>query len=589
MAQAAPKEPATPAMDWVPPQAMEDTLRAEGGEVTIPEITITPTPKVTADTAKFTKEYRIDPAKFGIFTDCTHAAETSKGLNAALQDAKTVGANHIIFPKGTFLIDENDPIILDHQNTIVDLNAAILQIQTNGLPKYSIVVIVNGAKNLRLTNGTLSGDRRSHDYKTVPGTHEWGGGVRFASGLGVEVDHLTITNMTGDGVATEVFGTRTRPEMLARIFYSIMAKDIESGGFSEKGEKIPTPDKVRSIAPYDLSKTGGEFEIGYMAGYMGFPFIKSRVYQVYFLDADKRFLEKQAVLQYRKVKLPPNARFAYLEFNQSEVSDEPAHAGAAKGSWLVRITNTASPRDVHLHDNLIISNRRLGLAFTGGQRWLIENNRFEYNGGTNPAYGVDFEDGAEMMQDVVFRKNSFKDNVNGDLVVCAGTELLFEDNIFQKSVVFWGRPHNYVFHRNQFNGGSVIYATRTGIATIRDNVYKNCKVKVKFDTKAVADGIDREPGHAVSTPALLLQNETMDNVPVVEGTYLNFKDSRFTNTTFRVDDLTKMVKFEGCTFEDSTIDYSEKGPGLPVSVKNNRGTLAETGGGLSRKNSQPTP
>ena len=579
-------EPASPAYDWIPPEAMSEGLRAEESVQIIPEITITKTPKATADASKFTREFLIDLAKFGIFSDGTHAVETSKGLNAALQQAKAEGANRIVFPKGVYLINEADPIVLDHKNTIVDLNGATLQIQANGMPNYSVVDIVHGAENLRLTNGTIVGDRYTHDYKTKPGTHEWGTCINFSGGIHLEVDHLLLMQAAGDGASTGAYGSRTRPELLARIMHDVELRDLEPGAFNEQGEKVASTKMVRTIEPYDMTRCKGEFELGYSGGYQGFPFIKSRVYQVYFLDADRKFLEKKQVLQFRKVTIPQGAKYAHFEFNQPEVSDVPAHAGAAKGSLLARISNFTPPQEVHLHHNVFSENRRLGLAFTGGQRWVIEENHFEKTGGTNPMCGVDFEDGAELMQDVVFRKNTFQDNKGGDLAVCAGTELLFEENVFQKNVITWGRPHNYTFRKNSFNGGIIEFVTRTGIASIYDNTYKNCKkLSVRFDTKAVADGLVREAGKSVSTPPLLLARETLENVASVEGTYINFKDSRFTDTKFLVGERTLMVRFEGCEFRNSSIEFSEKGPNVSFVLKNNKGELPETGPGVGRKKS----
>lgn len=576
-------EKATTTMAWVPPQAMGDDLRADEGVQIIPEITVTSTPKTTADASKFTKEYVLELAKFGISNDGTNAIETSKGINDALQHAKTLGANRIVFPPGTYLITEDNPVVLDHKNTIIDLNGATLQIRPNGMPNYAIVQFVNGAEHLRLTNGTIRGDKDTHDYKTKPGTHEWGACIKFISGIHLEVDHMLLTNACGDGVSTESDGSRSRPELLEKIIHSVVTQHLEQGGFSESGEKTPSTATMRTIKPYDLTKAKGQFEIGYMAGYAGFPFIKGRVYQVYFYDKDQRFLEKKQVLQYRKVKIPEGGKLAHFEFNQSKIDEEPAHVGAAKGSWLVRITNFTPPEEVHLHHNQFVGNRRLGLAFTGGQRWVIEENHFAETGGTAPGCGVDFEDSAEMMQDVVFRKNTFKDNKGGDLAVCAGTELLIEENIFQKTVVLWGRPHNYVFRKNRFNGGTVIYCTRTGVASIHDNYYTNCKLEIRFDTKAVADGIVREEGKAVSTPPLLLVHETLENVKSVEGTYLNFKDSTISGTKFIAGKTTSMVQFEGCTFTDSTLNFEEAGPNVNFVFKDNKGDLPAAGPGLTRK------
>ncbi len=567
---------------------MGDGLRAEEFGQAIMPVIVTPTPKKTADASAFKNEYVLELEKFGISKDGTNAVETSKGINAALQHAKTVGANRIVFPPGTYLITEADPIIMDHKDTIVDLNGATLQIEPNGNPKYAVMLIVNGAENFRITNGTFKGDRDAHDYTTQKGTHEWGVGIKFLSGLNLEVDHITFEDFAGDGVSTATSGNRTRAELLAMIHFSIYTKHLESGAFTEKGEKTPSTEKTRTINPVDISKAPGEFELGYVAGYCGFPFIKGRMYQIYFLDANGRLLEKKEWPQYRTVKIPEGAKFAHFEFNQPSVSDKASHAGATSGEWVARVVSFKPPRDVHFHHNLLNRNRRLGMAFTGGQRWVIEENRFENNGGTNPAYGVDFEDGAELMHDIIFRKNTFKGNRGGDLVVCAGSELIFEDNVFEKTVLTWGRPHNYTFRNNKFNGGSVIYRTRTGVATIENNHYNNVKtIAVQFDTKAVADGLVRKEGETLSTPPILLKNETVNSVQQVGGTYINFENSTFKDTKFVVGKDTRLVRLEGCTFEGTMVDFEAKGPEVSFILKNNKGDLPESGAGLARKKSAP--
>jgi len=573
----------------MPADASSAKLRAEdaGGEQIVPEIVLTKTPKPTADISKFARLYEIDLKKFGIRNDGTRPVETSHGINQALQDARTMGANRIVFPKGTYLISETLPVVIDHKDTVIDLNGATLQINANGLPKYCVVEMVDGAENVRLTNGTLRGDRDAHDYKTVPGTHEWGAGIHFISGRNLEVDHITACNMTGDGVSTGVQGTRTRPELLARIKHSIYAKALEQGAFTKQGVKIASSEKTRSVEPFDLTKCEGEFELGYMGGYMGYPFIKGRVYQAYFFDAEMNLVALQKCLQYRKVTIPAGARWLHLEFNQPEVSDTPAHVGAAKGEWVARITNFRPSVDVHFHHNVLSQNRRLGMAYCGGQKWLIEENLFAENGGTNPAYGVDFEDGSEMMQDVVFRKNKFRGNRGGDLVVCAGSELIFEGNEFEKTVVVWGRPHNYVFRGNRYHGGSVTYSTRTGIARIHDNHYQNCKLAIVFDTKAVADGLVRKAGQTVGTPTLKLERETLVNVTGITGTYFDFANCDIGASHFIAGKETRLIRVMGGRMTNSSIHYEADGPEVQVKISGVDGMPVETGPGLPRRKSAP--
>lgn len=577
--------------EWLPAEAQGAELSAEamGGERIIPTVTLTKTPRPTADLAGYTKVYTIDPAKFGIRNDGTEAEATSKGLNAALQEAKQAGANRIVFPEGTFLLHETMPLVIDHKNTVIDLNRSTLMIRPNGLPKYALVEFVQGAENVRLTNGTLRGDRDTHDYKADKSTHEWGAGIRFFSGAGLEVDHITAYDMTGDGVVSELSGARNRPELLERIKHSIYLKQLESGGLTEVGVKVDDKTKTRTAKPLEMSGPEREFEIGYMAGYMGYPFIKGRVYQAYFYDAEMKFLERKKCLQYRKVELPTAARWMHLEFNQAEVSDVPAHAGAAKGEWVVRVTNFKPSTDVHFHDNVLMKNRRLGMAYCGGQRWLIENNRFDENGGTAPAYGVDFEDGSELMQDVVFRRNKFHGNRGGDLVVCAGSELIFEDNVFEKNVVTWGRLHNYTFRNNHYTGGSVIYTTRTGVASIHGNRYDNCKLSISFDTKGVADGLVRRAGHSVATPPLRLEDETLVDVADVTGTYFDFAKCKISNSKFTAGKETRLVRLRDCKIDESSLRFEADGPPVAVTTEATTGALVESGPGLSRKTAAPQP
>lgn len=567
---------------WIPPGLMAEENRPSGGEQLIPEITLTETPKPTADASKFTRTYTIELEKFGISNDGTNAIATSKGINEALQQAKKDNFNHIVFPAGTYLIAVADPVVFDLKDTVVDLNGATLQIESNGELRYGVALIVTGAENFRLTNGTLRGDRDTHDYKSIEGTHEWGTALRVNGGRNLEIDHLTLTNGSGDGIATGHSGAENRPELLASIFYSVKRDDLESGGLSDEGTEVVDATKMRTKKSYEMKAP--EFELGYIGGSSGFPFIKSRVYQVCFYDENDKLMEKRKVLQFRKVQVPTGAKFARYEFNQSEVPEEPMHTGAARNSWIFRINNFKPPVDVHFHHNQVVGNRRLGAAFTGGQRWLVEENHFGKNGGTSPAYGVDFEDGAELMHDFYLRKNTFKDNVAGDLVFAAGTEVAVEDNIFEKNVVVHGRPHNLAFRGNQFNGGKVIYTTRTGVMTIENNVYQNCEVAINFDPKGVADGLVRsKPGEQVVTPPLVLKNETFRNVRKVGGTYLDFVNSSFAETNFEAGDKTTLVRFVDCNFTNSRIDFTKKGPEVLFSAEGSKGNLEVVGDGLERK------
>lgn len=570
---------------WVPPQPFGIAFDPVAfGHILLPDVIETVTPKQTADVSAFKREYQIELERFSIYNDGTHPVETAKGLNAALQHARSNAFNRIVFPTGTYLISESIPILLNHQDTIIDLNGATLKMNPNAQPKYALVRMIDGAKNLRLTNGTLLGDRDEHDYETQPGTHEWGAGLSMMGGEQIEIDHLTLEGFIGDGVSSSAIGARDRPELLARIHHSVYGKHLESGGFDAAGNKVDNVTTIRTREPLDLTRCKGEFEVGYLAGYMGFPFIRGRLYRIIFLNEKGQVVEQRDALQYRRILVPEGASQANFQFYQADIPEEPAHAGAAKGSWMVRINRFTPSCDVHFHNNRMIRNRRLGMAYCGGQRWVIEDNAFVNNGGVAPGFGVDFEDGWELMQDVVFRRNTFKGNQAGDLVVCAGSELIFEDNVFEKSVVVHGRPHNYTFRRNRFVGGSVKYSTRTGIASIHDNTYEACKqVTIYFDTKGVADGLNHLGKQPLQTPPLQLRNETFTRVGKVTGTYLDFHDCRFSETELVAGVDTQLARFMNCQFEESTLSFETKGPDVVWVAEPGAEGLSLDGPGLARK------
>lgn len=566
---------------WMPEEATATDQVADGGERIVLPVTFTNLPKATADMSKFTKVWTIDLEKFKIKNDAS--VTVSDELNAALQYAKEQGYNRIIFPKGKYLIAVDKPVILDHKNTIIDLNGSELIMEPNGKQSYLIVEIINGAENLRLTNGTLRGDRYQHDFTTVKGSHEWCEGLLLRSGKQIEIDHLTITECTGSALGAHSMGTRNRPELLSRIFMSIFPKKhLEQGAFDAKGNKIVSTEKTRTINMINLAKFEDQFEIGYLAGYQGFPFVLGRVYQIYFYDKDKNFIGMQKCLQYRKIKRPENAAFMHLEFNQPEVTDQPAHYGANAGSWVLRINNFLPPTDVHVHDCKLINNRNLGFGLCGGQRWIVENNEVIGNGGCAPGYGMDLEDGWELTQDMVFRNNLFKGNISGGIVICAGSELLFENNRFEADggrpnrIVFYGRTYNYIFRNNYVKDGIVSFGSRTGIATFEGNTYENCKkITVFYDNKGVADGIYRkEKGQAVRTLPLTLKKEKFINVQELGGTYICLEDCELKNVNAVVGPSTGLVSVKDSKIENSTLTKDcEKMP--TVIMDGNTGSFTE--------------
>ncbi|WBW98961.1 hypothetical protein [Oceanirhabdus sp. W0125-5] len=465
-------------------------------------------------------EYIVELDKFGIKNDGTAPVETSKGINEALQYAKNKGYEKIIFPMGNYLISELDPIVIDLKNVIIDLNGSTFQINTNGLEKYSIIEIKDGAENIRLTNGVIRGDKDTHDYETIKTPHEWGHGLVFKGGINLEVDNISITNVTGYGVYTE-------SGVGANLYHWLYTKDIVSGAISDDGKMIENNESCRTKEAYDISMCGNQFELGYTLGYQGYPYLKNKEYTSYFYDETMNFIQKKECLQFRKVDIPQGAKYVHCVYPQANI--------VSTLGYYAFVTNLKPPVNVNFHDCLIKENRSLGLGFCGGQHWTIENNIFEGNGGNAPSYAVDFEDGWELMQDVIFKNNKFVDN-NNDLVVCAGDNLIFEANEFTKVVYIWPRTTNYHFKGNKFNGSSITYQLADNDCKINSNHYNNGTVR-----------------YNLTSPKLL--DYTAFNETIIDSSVTGTEGLRLKECTINVENIKPFIK--KIIFENSTIQVKE--------------------------------
>ncbi len=142
------------------------------------------------------------------------------------------------------------------------------------------------------------------------------------------------------------------------------------------------------------------------------------------------------------------------------------------------ISNFEPPTNMILRNCNISNNRSLGIAFCGGQQWTIENNIFENNGGQAPGYAIDFEDGWDLMQDIKVENNKFMGNKSGDIVTCAGDNIIFEGNEFTGMVYMWGRTTNYKFIKNIFKSNSVIYEYSSKIES-KENQFINSNLRLQ--------------------------------------------------------------------------------------------------------------
>lgn len=413
-------------------------------------------------------EYKVDLQRFNINNNGKQSLETSNGINKMLNYAKEEGFNKVTMPKGEYLISENEPIVMV-SDMILDLNGSIFKINTNLLQKYTVVNF-NKCNNAKLTNGTILGDRDSHDYTTLKGSHEWTCGIVFNESENCELESVTVKDFPGYGISSSL-GTET-----SNLINGIIINNLVKGNIDDKGLVNSESGTIRTIEAIDISGVGENFELGYNKGYMGYPFMQSRVYDSYFYDENMDFISSSKDCeQYKKTSIPKGTKYVNYVFYQDKV---PSKGDEDFNNSTVFITNYKSPYKIKVINCTIENNKSLGMGLCGGRNFIIENNTFKNNGGGAPGYAIDLEDGWEYMQGYLIKNNKFIENSN-DVVVCAGDNIIFEENEFSSTVYMYGRATNYKFLNNKFEnismGINYEYSSNTECS---GNTYINSKLAI---------------------------------------------------------------------------------------------------------------
>jgi hypothetical protein len=149
--------------------------------------------------------YVIDNAAFGISANKTNARATNDGINAAMKQAKKEGYKTVKLTPGEYLLVpsgrgyENRGGIFIPNNITLDLTGATLYVEPNAYAEYAIIRL-EMVENVTIFGGRLIGDKNEHDYKTNPGTHEFGYGVLILSSKNITIRDMKIEQMTGDAL-----------------------------------------------------------------------------------------------------------------------------------------------------------------------------------------------------------------------------------------------------------------------------------------------------------------------------------------------------------------------------------------------------
>lgn len=432
-------------------------------------------------------QYTPDLSEFGISTTST-PTENSNGFNALIEYASENKLTNISLPsQEEYIISKDIPIKLKSYIKL-DLNGSIIKIEPND-KNGSQILIIKDCIDTELLNGTIEGDRYTHDYSTYnqnTQSHEFNVGVRLEQGSkNCKINNITFKKITGYGLYT------SQGTALAHV--SLNKKLLERGSYSDNGEKVVNTEKIRYSLPIDITSFKGleYLQVGTYLNYQDYLFNSTREYTIYFYNSQNQFISKNDGELYRPISLPSNATSCKLVFNQSDPTD------ILDGDiYKLDIFTMNPPKNCEITNCIFDDNRCLGAAICGGWKIKFTNNNIKntsakpndvpnalYQAG-RPGYGIDVEDGWEGTQDLFISDNTFENNGFGDLVVMAGDNTKITNNKFTGRVSMYSRSTNYTVENNSFTNAIAMYETEKDYgATIRNNTYNSCTILGKYYKK----------------------------------------------------------------------------------------------------------
>ncbi|MCR8925002.1 right-handed parallel beta-helix repeat-containing protein [Priestia megaterium] len=399
--------------------------------------------------------YLVELDRWGINNNSTDAVNTSKGINNALIWAVQNGYAEVTLPKGTYLIDENNPIKPPSFLTL-NLNGSTLRIRNNGLEDYVIVKFSNVVSS-KIKNGIVKGDRYGHDYSSG-GTHEGGYGIKIEyNSRFISIDNIEIQDCTGDGITTSV-GYGGIPDNLP---WYTLSGSMEAGGIDMiTGALVDNNNRVRSIRRIDVTNKLIAAHKAFLLNGNGYSSLGSeitaKVFDVVFYKSDNTFLSSTTSEFFDEIEVPDNASYAMVALHQSNT---PTTNGNT-----ITIRYPEYPKFVYIENCNIHHNSRLGLSL-GGQYQYIRNNDIHHNSGTSPASGIDIEDGGRVIQNIFIENNKFYQQGNAAIILVTGKSIRIINNTIENNalIIYYDATrvtvsHNHFIKANVQLDGEVLFS-----------------------------------------------------------------------------------------------------------------------------------
>lgn len=500
--------------------------------------------------------YVIDLKKYGISNDNTNANATTIGINKALVDAKAAGYKRVKLPEGIYalntdlnLTDLNDKncgygILMQSDMELILTNCTLQQVPCED-PHYSIIK-VNGCKNSKITDGTIFGDRDTHNYGMRINNNKdmfESGDIDSSTG-NPKIDDTRIRTKDYISVYKDWFTGKEEP--LPNTFYITplwnTSKNTVDGG-------------CRYIYCYDKNNNYLGITGGSGIGYIKYATLLENTAKIKISLKDEKRLD--VVLAMTKRMLWYTYEFGCgieirdsnnIEINGTIIKNCIGDCTATGGNVGIEVN------DLRYINCTFENSRRQGISLTSyGKNYLIQNCNIGSINGVDPQCGIDFETGGEIgkIYDVLIDNCNFYDNKKWDIINYDGSITEIKNSNFTGAIATTG-GHTMSVHNNVFK-----YKDTPN----NDKVYK--KVSLQLDThdnivydNEFIDGNAINSGENSKTYNNVFKNATM--------TITNNDINKYYDSKIYIRQNSSLPKLENNYFENSIIYNNTNTPSIEV-------------------------
>lgn len=367
--------------------------------------------------------------------------------------------NKIIFPTGTYNVQGDVGTIEYPSNMIVDWNNSIIQLElrkTIDIKNYNHVNPGNKyayhmfkiycTKNLTILNGKFYGE----NYMTDKNYHiEAEETLDICGGDNILIENCEFNYAPG-------FNVGLMQRQHRETIVSLKLNNIEIGGINDFGENkdISTRFRTKDFLSLDsLNKIKDitlKFSVGNVQGGLGYPYVTSRIYNIYFYDKNKTFISKlKNCIQHEFYERPSGSAYCKIDFYQDYL---PTEADPDFGG-VVHILAIEELKNITFKKCKFKEAMSTGLSPQGGTNVLIDDCDFINCGYYDPSAQIDWEDNSHYMHGHIVRNSRFINNNDGVSFVISvnSRNIVLHNNEFRDTILdFRVNSENYRIFKNNW-------------------------------------------------------------------------------------------------------------------------------------------